>query len=74
MKPITKYPHPVTDAMVNKFDGNQSKLAADAISLCEILERKLAACRDTLACINSSQILPGNIHDEIGETIKATAP
>jgi len=77
MKKLNEYPTPITDVFCehlsnqNATDWGRWQLTA---SKCADLERKLAACRDTLACINSSQILPGNIHDEISATIKATAP
>lgn len=40
----------------------------------EDMERRLGAARDLLACINSSQILSGEVHAKITQTLKLTAP
>lgn len=77
MKNLNEYPTPITDKFCEHL-SNSNRLVWDkwqlTASKCADFERKLAACRDLLACINSSQILPENLHAEIRETIKATAP
>ena len=70
---LTDLPTPETDAML-RASGNPLNSQNHRTILCRDLERRLSACRDLLAGINSSQILDGNIHATISETLTLTAP
>ncbi len=72
MKPLSEYPTPERDDLWASHDGLTPALAAQLLVLSANQEQRLAACRDILACINSSQCLSDEIHAEIRETLDAT--
>lgn len=73
MKSINQYPTPITEARAFVANGSEEEKVVP-FYVAQDLERKLAACRDTVACINSSLVLPDEIHTLIRETLEATKP
>jgi hypothetical protein len=67
MKPLDQYPTPESDWLYAGDNCVEYAHAAD-------LERKLAACRDTLVCLNNSQIMHPSAHQAIRDILTITAP
>lgn len=73
MKQLTEYPTPETDALLERI-GDPPYAVNPRTNLCRDLERRLAACRDTLVCLNNSQIMREDAHQAIREVLALTAP
>ena len=71
MKRLDEYDTPETDEF---YSPTGYRTDEDSHEFARRLEQRLAACRDALACINSSQILPDAVHSLITETLTITAP
>jgi len=72
MKPLDQYPTPETDKIAETRIGCWKYALPIDHSI--DLERRLAACRDTLVCLNNSQIMHPSAHQAIRETLTLTAP
>jgi len=72
MKDLSQYPTPETESAC--FPEAITRHAVVPANVSQDLERRLAACRDQLACIQSTQIMDYEVHKAIRETLKATAP
>jgi hypothetical protein len=69
MKKLNQYDTPETD----RYTGSGSGFIELHQSM-KSLEQRLAACRDTLACVNSSQLMHPSAHAAIREALTLTAP
>lgn len=78
MKPLSEYPTPETsEASIPAHQATRFHYGEDPLVDADVaknMEQRLAACRDILACINSSQCLSDELHTEIRETLAATKP
>jgi hypothetical protein len=74
MKPLNEYPTPENDKFTNFMNGVDDASHLVALDLfARNLERRLAACRDVLACLNASQMMDQSAHAAISKTLSATA-
>lgn len=75
MKPLEEYEPEETDLTAARIYGTTASAGEIFLMWREKhaeTERRLAACRDLLACLNSSQCMDAHVHTEITQTLALT--
>lgn len=67
-------PTPLTDGVFNTPERIMTAQERSRREMSRHIERNLHVARDTLACINTSQIMDGEVHAKISQVLKLTAP